>query len=61
VEISVDFILLISQRLGHIVVDDDVNLFHINTSSEKIGGDQDSTNTFLELSIFFNSRKELIF
>ena len=59
-EVGIDLILLISQRFWHVVVDDDVDLFHINTSSEQISGDQDSAKTFLELLVSLNSSKDLV-
>jgi len=41
--------------LWHIVVENDVNSFNIDTSSEKIGGDQNSSLKVLELAVPFQS------
>ena len=43
---SMDVVLLLHRKL---IVDDETNLLHINTSSEQVCGDQDSHGTRSEL------------
>jgi len=41
--------------LGHVVVDDDIHSFNINTSSKEVGSDHDTRVEFLELLVSLNS------
>jgi hypothetical protein len=40
--------------LGHVVVDNDVDTFNVDSSSEQVGGHHDACLEFLELSVFLN-------
>ena len=58
--VGIDFIVLVGLGLGHIVVDNDIDLFNINTSGKEISRDKNSAATLLELSVSFNSNFHFI-
>lgn len=56
---STDSVHIVIRNLRHIEIDNEVNSFNINTSTNQIGGNQDSILTFLEFGI--NSGTFLLF
>ena len=42
-------------RIGDVVIDNDVDTFDIDTTSEKIGGDHDTLAEILELLVTLNT------
>lgn len=44
--------------LGHVVVEDHIDLFHVDSSSKDVSSDHDSVLEVLELSVSFDSTRK---